>query len=283
MRLLLLGRGGQLGHELQRVLAPLGDVVAPGRGDADLERPEAIARMIRERRPDVVVNAAAYTAVDRAEQEPDRARVANADAPGSMAKEAALAGARLVHYSTDYVFDGTATQAYREGDPTGPLNAYGATKLAGEEAIRGSGVQHLILRTSWVYSNRRTNFLSTMLRLAAEQPQLRVVDDQIGAPTWAAHIAAATALVLARWRDQSGTYHLSAAGHTSWCGFAREILAQAGLPPKVVPITTDALPRPARRPAWSVLDNTRLHDTFGIALPDWREGLERCLAERRGE
>lgn len=291
MKLLLLGGNGQVGRELRRVLPGLGEVVVGTRDgtDADVaaafDVPEALAGLVRRVAPDVVVNAAAYTAVDRAEGEPAAAFRVNADAPAALARGCAEAGALLVHYSTDYVFDGRSPRPYREDDATAPLGVYGASKLAGEEAIRASGARHAILRTAWVYAAHGRNFLQTMLRLAHERDELRVVADQIGAPTPARWIAEATVQLLRRGVAHSGTWHLVAAGETSWHGFAEAIMdeAQAAglLPrrPQVLPIATADYPTPARRPAYSVLDTTKLQREFGIAPPHWRAGLRATLLE----
>ncbi len=291
MKLLLLGGNGQVGRELRRSLAPLGELVVATRDGADadvaadFEAPEAVAALVARSAPDVVVNAAAYTAVDRAETDAPAAYRANTEAPGAIALACARRDALLVHYSTDYVFDGAARRPYREDDPTAPLGVYGASKLAGEAAIRASGARHAILRTAWVYAAHGRNFLATMLRLAGERDELRVVADQVGAPTAAGWIADATAGILRRGVAQAGTWHLVAGGETSWHGFAAEIMRQAhaaGLiarMPRVVPIETADYPTPARRPAYSVLDTARLQRDFGIVPPDWREGLQRTLAE----
>jgi dTDP-4-dehydrorhamnose reductase len=291
MKLLLLGADGQVGWELRRSLAPLGAVTAPGRAEgADLAQPERLAALVREVAPDVIVNAAAYTAVDRAEQEPALAQAINADAPGALAHAAAERGAWLVHYSTDYVFDGSGRAARDESSPTGPLNAYGRSKLAGEDQIRASGCRHLILRTSWVYAARGGNFARTMLRLAAERDELRVVDDQIGAPTGAELLADLAALMLrtcASRPELAGTYHACAAGETSWCAYARHVIAWArarGLPLRtaaeaVQPIPSSAYAVPAERPLNSRLDTTKLRRAFNVVLPPWQLGVERMLAE----
>jgi len=291
VKLLLLGGNGQVGRELRRSLARLGALqVATREGAgtdlvADFERADAVAELVRSTAPDVVVNAAAYTAVDRAENESVAAFRINAEAPAAIARACAAAGVLLLHYSTDYVFDGQATRPYREDDATAPLGVYGASKLAGEQEIRASGARHGILRTAWVYAAHSANFLRTMLRLAAERDELRVVADQVGAPTPAAWIADATAAMLHRGIAHSGTWHLTQAGETSWHGFASAIMEEAhalGLlarKPMVLPITTADYPTPARRPAYSVLDTTRLHDDFGIVPPDWRDGLQRTLRE----
>lgn len=289
MKLLLLGGNGQVGRELRRVLPALGDVVVGTRDGADadvaadFDVPESLAGLVHRIAPDVVVNAAAYTAVDRAEGEPVAAFRANAEAPAALARGCAETGALLLHYSTDYVFDGSGMRPYHEGDATAPLGVYGASKLAGEEAIRASGARHAILRTAWVYSAHGRNFLRTMLRLAAERDELRVVADQIGAPTPAGWIADATGQLLRHGLAASGTWHLVAAGETSWHGFADAIMDEAQavglLPhrPRVLPIATADYPTPARRPAYSVLDTTKLQREFGFVPPDWRDGLRATL------
>ena len=292
MKLLLLGGNGQVGRELRRSLLPLGELVVATRdgGDADaaadFDAPASLAALIEQTAPEVVVNAAAYTAVDKAETDAAAAFRINAEAPAAIAQACVDTGALLVHYSTDYVFDGNATRPYREDDATAPLGVYGASKLAGEQAIRASGARHAILRTAWVYAAHGKNFLLTMLRLANERDELRVVADQIGAPTPAAWIADATAEIVRRGVVASGTWHLVADGETSWHGFAEAIVDDAhalGLiarKPRVVAIPTADYPTPARRPAYSVLDTTRLQRDFGVAPPDWRDGLRRTLAAR---
>ena len=292
MKLLLLGGNGQVGRELRRSLLPLGELVVATRdgGDADaaadFDAPASLAALIEQTAPDVVVNAAAYTAVDKAETDAAAAFRINAEAPAAIAQACVDTDALLVHYSTDYVFDGNATRPYREDDATAPLGVYGASKLAGEQAIRASGARHAILRTAWVYAAHGKNFLLTMLRLANERDELRVVADQIGAPTPAAWIADATAEIIRRGVMASGTWHLVADGETSWHGFAEAIVDEAhalGLiarKPRVVAIPTADYPTPARRPAYSVLDTTRLQRDFGVAPPDWRDGLRRTLAAR---
>lgn len=286
--ILLTGADGQIGWRLRAALAPLGRVVPATRAGLDLGDPKAVRSRVRELRPRAVVNAAAYTAVDRAEEEREAAFRINAEAPGVLAEEARRAGALLVHYSTDYVFDGRKREPYREEDPTGPLNVYGASKLAGEEAVAAAGGAHLILRTSWIYDTRGRNFLLTMLRLLREREELRVVDDQVGAPTWAAAVADATARLVARGLSSpgetaSGVYHLSAAGETSWHGFAaaiREADPRAGEHRcrAVVAVPTSEFPTPARRPAYSVLSNERVAAAFGVRLPHWREQLRAAAA-----
>jgi dTDP-4-dehydrorhamnose reductase len=295
MRILLLGKNGQLGWELQRALAPLGELTALDREGAgglqgDLARPDLLRATVRALAPQVIVNAAAYTAVDKAEQEADTAHLINGLAPGVLAQEAAASGAWLVHYSTDYVFDGSGTAPWHEDAPTGPLGAYGRSKLAGEEAIRSSGCRHLVLRTSWVHAARGGNFARTMLRLAQERERLTVIDDQFGAPTGAELLADVTAhaLRVARQRAEvSGTYHVAAAGETNWHGYACHLIAFArarGVPIKVAaeaiePVPTTAFPLPARRPANSRLDTNKLRSTFDLVLPDWRDGVARTLTE----
>ena len=290
MRLLLFGAGGQVGWELQRALAPLGEVVALGHPHADFSRPEALPAIVRDVRPDAIVNAAAHTAVDRAEGEPELAAAINATAPGVLAREAAALGAWLVHYGTDYVFDGSGDAPRDEDAPTGPLSVYGRTKLEGEQAIRAAGGRHLILRTSWVYGARGGNFAKTMLRLAAERDTLDVVDDQVGAPTGADLLADVTAhclRTLAARPELGGTYHAVAAGETSWHGYARHVIEWARAhgratkvaPEAIRPVPTSAFPAPARRPRNSRLDTRRLQAAFGLRLPPWQAGVDRMLAE----
>jgi len=271
LRILLTGRNGQVGWELQKALAPLGELTALGRAELDLRDAGRIRAAVRASNADVIVNAAAYTAVDKAESERDAAFVVNATAPGVLAEEAKRSGALLVHYSTDYVFDGAKPAPYVEEDAPNPINVYGASKLAGERAIVGSDCRYLILRTSWVYGPRGANFYLAMLRLARERPELRVVDDQVGAPTSSLAIARATAQLLRP--GAHGLYHLSAAGSTSWCGFARAILERAGIATPVVAIRTEDYPAPAKRPRNSRLDCARLRADFGVVLAPWEEGL----------
>lgn len=310
-RILLIGKNGQVGSELAHLLPAIGELTALGRSELDLARPDEIRRIVGELRPNIIVNAAAYTAVDQAEKEEALARAINADALSVISEEAKKLGAFLIHYGTDYVFDGAKRSPYTEDDPTNPLSAYGRTKLAGEEAVRAAGVPHLILRTAWVYATSGKNFLLTILRLASTREELRIVNDQLGAPTSARTIALATARLVESLfpRDDAGpsgiveqhagTYHLTAGGQTTWYEFALAILeavrglsdspatslagsawlaaATAGRPfiaKRIIPITTADYPTPARRPAYSVLSNARFTTTFGFALPDWRSQLE---------
>lgn len=289
MNILLLGANGQVGWELQRSLAPLGNLHAADRTQADLEHPDRLMVLVDQVQPDVIVNAAAHTAVDRAESEPQRAHAINAEAPGMLARLAAERSAWLVHYSTDYVFDSSGSRPWTEDDPTGPLSVYGRTKLAGEEAVRASGARHLIFRTSWVYASRGGNFARTMLRLGAEREQLRVIDDQVGAPTGADLIADVTAHALRQAMAQgtAGTFHLAPTGQTSWHGYAQFVFEAArrlkpDIPLKVrtvEAIPTTAYPTPAQRPLNSRLDTTRLQTTFGLQLPHWHTGVLRMLHE----
>jgi dTDP-4-dehydrorhamnose reductase len=273
MRILLTGRSGQVGAALEERLAPLGEVTAPGRAALDFLDPRSIQQEVRAARPEVIVNAAAYTAVDRAEQERASAFAVNAEAVGLLGEEARRLGALLVHFSTDYVFDGRKATPYTEEDRPGPLNVYGESKLAGEVALEGAGCRYLILRTSWVYAAHGRNFLRAILAASKERKELRVVNDQRGAPTSADMIARAVASILRNGSPASGLYHMSAAGETTWHGFARAILAAARIDTPVVPIPTSEYKSAAARPKNSLLDNTRLQQAFGIALPDWREGL----------
>ena len=294
MRLLLLGGNGQVGRELRRSLPALGELVVATRDGAgadavaDFDAPGSLAALVARVAPDVVVNAAAYTAVDRAETDADVAFRVNAEAPAAIATACAASGALLLHYSTDYVFDGGAVRPYREDDPTSPLGVYGASKLAGEQAIRASGARHAILRTAWVYAAHGKNFLLTMLRLAGERDELRVVADQVGAPTPASWIADATAAMLRQGIEDGGTWHVVADGETSWHGFASAIMREAvaaGLlarAPSVLPIGTADYPTPARRPAYSVLDTARLQRDFGLRPPGWETGLRATLRELAG-
>lgn len=276
MRILLTGRNGQVGSALLATLPALGEVIAVDRRQLDLASSDSIRSAVRDARPQVIVNAGAYTAVDQAERQEPLALRVNGEAPAVLAEEAAELGALLVHFSTDYVFDGEKTSPYLETDAPNPLNAYGRSKLAGERAIQASGCRHLIFRTSWVYAGTGHNFLLTMLRLAREGKPLRVVDDQHGAPTSSRMIAAASAEALTRLGDGAGLYHMSAAGSTTWYGFARAIFHRAGLTPSLMPIASVDYPAPARRPRNSLLDNGLLMRQ-GIRLPSWEAGLDELL------
>jgi len=300
-KILLTGKTGQVGSELFRLLPRLGEVVAPARHELDLLDTNSIRRAVREIRPEFIVNAAAYTAVDAAESQEADAHAINANAPAVFAEEAKKIGAEVVHYSTDYVFDGLKRTPYEETDITAPISVYGKTKLAGEQAIILSGVPHLIFRTAWVYARQGRNFLLTILRLATEKKELRIVRDQFGAPTWSQEIAVATVKILAQITNRSSTaspvpqvsgiYHLTAGGETTWYDFACAILEEAAcispeipwfaeatkrrpiIANRILPITTAEYPTPASRPACSVLSNSRLNQTFGFHLPDWRTQL----------
>jgi dTDP-4-dehydrorhamnose reductase len=304
--ILLIGKTGQVGSELALLLPQLGQVVALDRADLDLSKTADIRQAIQRVRPRFIVNAAAYTAVDQAEKDEATARLINSEAPRAMAEEAGKLGATLVHYSTDYVFDGRKASPWEECDAPNPLNVYGKTKLEGENAIRNTGASHLILRTSWVYATRGRNFLLTILRLAGQRDEINVVRDQVGAPTWSREIAQATTRVLARVIEKgqetssssnlNGTFHMTASGVTSWNDFAKAILEEAsktqaspwftyatnGLPLRpshVMPISTEEYPTPARRPAYSVLSNALLAKTFGVELPDWRVQLRQAFRD----
>ncbi len=300
MKFLLTGKNGQLGFELQRALAPLGEVVAVDQAECDLADPQAIRALVHAVQPQIIVNPAAYTAVDKAESESELAMAINGIAPGIFAEEAAKLGAILVHYSTDYVFDGTANCPYREDDVTNPQSVYGKTKLLGEQEVQAKLAQHLIFRTSWVFGAHGGNFAKTMLRLAGERDSLNVVADQFGAPTSAALLADVTAQVLAQYLQQEqgkqaeqghdfpwGLYHLVAAGETNWCDYARTVIdaaTAAGKPLKlsstqIKAITTADYPVPAPRPANSRLDTSKLRQTFGLHLPDWQSGLRHVLQQ----
>ena len=293
MKILLLGKNGQVGWQLQRALAPLGEIVALERKDAggDLADPQGLAAAVCAAKPQVIVNAAAYTAVDKAESEPQLARLINTEAPAALAREAAASGALLVHYSTDYVFDGSGSAPWQESDATGPLNVYGATKLAGEQAIAASGCAHLTFRTSWVYAAHGDNFIKTMLRLAATRERLTVIDDQKGAPTGAELIADVTAHAISQTLQQpakAGLYHLTAAGEASWFDYAQYVLALArqarpqGVKTAaggVQPIASSQYPAAARRPLNSRLDTRRLQAAFGLQMPPWQQGVTRVLRE----
>jgi dTDP-4-dehydrorhamnose reductase len=284
MRILLTGASGQVGYELARSLQGLGEVFAPGRAELDLADLDQVRAVVRAARPDLIVNPAAYTAVDRAESEPALAMRLNAEAPAVLAQEARALGAALVHYSTDYVFDGGKDAPYLETDPTGPLSVYGRSKLAGEQAIAAAGCAHLILRTSWVYGMRGKNFLLTMLQLAREHGKVRVVADQFGAPTWSRTVAEISAHLLAQaraggtawWEQHGGIYHLSSRGETSWHGFAEAIMMDAGIGCEVQPVSTAGYPTPAPRPRHSRLCCDKLAGRH-IDLPEWRDALRLCL------
>ena len=295
MTLLVFGGNGQVGQELLRALAPLGEVVVTTRSGqlpdgtacevADFDQPDSLPALLDRVQPTVVVNAAAYTAVDRAEQEPEAAFHANVEAPGVIARWCAAHDVPMVHYSTDYVFDGQGAEPYRENEATAPLGVYGNSKRDGEDMVRAAGGRHLIFRTAWVYASHGGNFLRTMLRVGAERDVLRVVADQIGTPTPAALIADVTAQALQHSGQLSGTWHLTASGQTSWHGFAEAIFAEAvaagvlAKAPVVEAIPSSEYPTPAKRPAWSVLDNRKLQQDFGLLLPSWQDGLKRVMVE----
>lgn len=294
MRLLVTGANGQLGWELARSLMPLGEVIAVDRTNCDLSRPDMLPALVSDIRPQVIVNTAAYTAVDKAEQEEALAMTINGTAVGMLAEAARKVSALLVHYSTDYVFDGKKAEPYTEDDTPNPLNAYGRTKLAGEEAIKQSGCDYLILRTSWIYAARGHNFVRTILRLARERDELNIVADQFGAPTWVRNVADATAHVVRQAEPTratreflSGIYNLTASGRTSWYGFAQEIvynpvprsLFAAARLPTLVAIPAEAYPLAAVRPKNSRLDGSKLRKRFGLELPAWEQGLSKCLSE----
>lgn len=308
LKILLTGKNGQIGHELSWLLPELGDVVAFDLEDLDLLNPEEIRRSIRYVRPNLIVNAAAYTAVDQAEKDRAAALAINADAPAVIAEEAKKIGAALVHFSTDYVYDGSKGVPYEEDDPPNPLSYYGKTKLAGDLAIQNSGVPHLIIRTAWVYGTRSKNFLLTILRLATQREEIKIVKDQTGAPTWSREIAAATTRILKQLSsggsaitslsNLGGIYNLTAAGATNWSEFAQAILDQAAqssargpwftaategrpiIARRIMPITTAEYPTAARRPAYSVLSNSRCRRTFGFALPDWKAQLQSVMTQQ---
>lgn len=285
MKILLLGKNGQIGWELQRTLAPLGKITALGRQELDLTDTQAIRRAVRSVKPDLIVNAAAYTGVDKAEEESELAMIVNGIAPGILAEEAAHGKMLIVHYSTDYVFDGTKNDCYTEDDKPNPINVYGKTKLAGEIAIRQTEASHLILRTGWVYGLRGHNFLLTILRLAAERDELSIVDDQHGAPTWSRLVAEATALLIAKSllskTKKHDLYHLTAAGETTWFGFTQAILENAGQNQQHVPvlkaIKSEVYTAPAKRPAYAVLDNRLIREHYAISLPHWQQQLELAM------
>ena len=289
LKILISGKTGQVALELQKQLAGLGELIVLGRDELDLTQPEQIRQQVRAHTPDLIINAAAHTAVDKAESEPELAFAINATAPGVFAEEAAALGIPLIHYSTDYVFDGTKPAPYTEDDTPHPLGVYGQSKLAGERAIAATGAQHLILRTSWVYSAHGKNFLLTMQRLLQERPELGVVADQIGAPTWAGTIARSTRALIERWQSGQagawGVYHLTAQGETSWFGFTQAIaepLIAAGKPCATLkPIPASAYPTPAARPQNSRLDCSRLDREWAVTQPDWHTALGECVAEQR--
>jgi dTDP-4-dehydrorhamnose reductase len=286
VKILITGKTGQVGYELERSLQGFGEIIALDRSQMDLADLSQVRDVIRDIKPNLIVNPAAYTAVDKAETEPELAMRVNGEAPGVIAEEAKKLGATIIHYSTDYVFDGTKSSPYTEDDPTCPINVYGQSKAAGEQAIRDVGVPHLIFRTSWVYGARGKNFLLTVLRLAQERDELRIVGDQYGAPTWCRTIADTTAHILAQggngkdwWQEKSGLYHLTAQGQTTWAGFTEAILANAVLPkkPAITAIRTHEYPLPARRPGSSIISCEKLMSTF-CALPEWQKALELCQA-----
>ncbi|MGV2288741.1 dTDP-4-dehydrorhamnose reductase [Trinickia sp. YCB016] len=290
--ILVTGVNGQVGFELARTLQGLGRVVALDRAALDLSDLIRVRDVVRDLKPSVIVNPAAYTSVDKAETDVDAAMRINAEAPGVLAEEARKSGAVLIHYSTDYVFDGTKTEPYVEEDATNPQNVYGRSKLAGEQAIAGAGCAHLILRTSWVYGRRGKNFLLTMLKLGAERPELRVVADQVGAPTWSSTIATLTAHLVAQgtaaskrdatwWQEKAGVYHLTASGATSWAGFAEAIFDEALLvsKPKVTAIPASEYPVPAKRPSNSRMSCDKLAEVFGLRAPDWLDSLRLCIGD----
>jgi len=291
MRILLTGKTGQVGYELERSLHGLGEIIAVDRSQMDLSDLDQVRDIVRTVKPDLIINPAAYTAVDKAESEPELAMRINGEAPGVMAEEAKKIGAAMIHYSTDYVFDGSKDTPYVETDPTCPINVYGNTKLAGEQAIQAAGIPHLILRTSWVYGMRGKNFLLTMLRLAQERDELRIVADQHGSPTWCGTIADSTAAIVAKsisapdryeWmREHSGIYHLTCQGQTTWYGFTKAILdaTMSDKKPALVPISTQDYPLPARRPAYSVMSGQKFIRDF-LDLPSWENALASCLQKK---
>ena len=289
LKILISGKTGQVALELQKHLSGLGELIVLGRNDLDLSKPEQIRAQVRAHRPDLIINAAAHTAVDLAESEPELAFAINGVAPGVFAEEAAALGIPLIHYSTDYVFDGNKPAPYTEDDTPNPLGVYGKSKLAGERAIAATGAEHLILRTSWVYSTHGKNFLLTMQRLLPQKSELRVVADQIGAPTWAGTIARSTRALIERWQAGQagawGVYHLTAAGETSWFGFtqaiAEHLTAQGKTCATLEPIPASAYPTPAARPQNSRLDCSRLAREWQVSQPDWRAALDECVTEQR--
>jgi dTDP-4-dehydrorhamnose reductase len=294
MKLVILGANGQVGYELQRSLLPLGEVIALDRAQADLTQLEKLKQTLIDLKPDVIVNAAAYTVVDKAEEEPELAMLINGEAPGVIAEAAKQLDALLIHYSTDYVFNGAKTEPYTEEDTPNPINVYGRTKLAGEQAIKNIGGNYLILRTSWVYSKHGNNFLKTILRLSKEREELSIVADQFGVPNWARNVADATSHVIVKIQHKrnnnnftSALYHFSARGKTTWYGFASAIIERTKLIDtignlkieKVLPITTDEYPLPAPRPKYSQLDSSLISTRFGVRLPEWHDVMELCIDE----
>ena len=289
MKFLLTGKNGQVGWELNHSLSKLGNVFAMGRNELDLSRPETLGAIIQDIRPDIIINAAAYTAVDKAESEPELAMTVNGISPGVIAQEAKKIGAGIIHYSTDYVFDGKATSPYKEENPTCPLSVYGKSKLAGEEAVTQAGIPHIIIRTSWVYSLRGSNFLLTIQKLAQTRKQIKVVDDQTGAPTWARSIAESTKRILEQSLTRStktqklipssGIFNMSCSGETNWFGFANKILEFSGLSKNIelVPISTTEYTTPAVRPKYSQLSNKKLKQVFNQEMPQWQDALKQCL------
>jgi dTDP-4-dehydrorhamnose reductase len=284
VKILLIGKNGQVGWELARVLSPLGEVMALDRTALDLAVPDQIVSTVRSLRPDLIINAAAYTDVERAESEPGVAMQVNGVAPAILAEEGRRLGALLIHYSTDYVFDGTKPTPYVETDLPNPINSYGRSKLEGERAIQASGCRHLVLRTSWVYGTRGRNFLLTILRRARELPELKIVDDQVGTPTWCRDVATGTAQLarVAAVGKLEGLYHLTSAGATSWCGFAREILRTSGIPTPVRAIATKDHVSRVKRPANSILSSATIAARWNLLLPPWQTSLEFCLREGDG-
>ncbi len=287
MRILLTGKNGQVGWELNRSLSPLGTVFALGRNEMDLSKPETLGRVIQEIKPNIIINAAAYTAVDKAESEPELAMTVNGIAPKIIAQEAKKIGAGMIHYSTDYVFDGQATSPYNEENPTCPLSLYGESKLAGEKGVSQAGIPHIIFRTSWVYSLRGSNFLLTMQKLAQTRKQIKVVDDQKGAPTWSRAIAEGTVKILKPYLKEgyplalpdSGVFHMSCGGETNWFIFAKKILELSDLAnnAELIPIPTIEYPTPAARPQYSLLSNNKLKQVFHYEMPHWENALQECL------
>lgn len=277
MKALIIGKNGQVGYELHRIV----EGAAVDIPEIDFTDPASIREVVRAAAPDVIFNAAAYTAVDKAESECDLACAINSEAPRILAEETARLGSLLVHYSTEYVYDGSAAKPYREGDSENPLSLYGKSKLEGDRVVAALAPKHLILRTSWVYGARGRNFLLTMLKLGSEREELRIVDDQRGAPTWCRDLARGS-IALAKEsieRAISGLYHIAGSGETTWCGFARAIFEEAGLDPKVVPISTEEYPTPAKRPKNSLLDQSKMERDFGFVMPHWRDSLRSCMQE----